>query len=171
MRVPENLKNQSASADFDETVDSSLKISAGLNASVAQGLAGSGGLVYAFARDKKNVYKCELLETLEFEPTKEFVSECILASQRVQSFLENSLVGANRVYMVTGLKIATGFLTSSTKESQLNPKLKVKVDGTALGIPDQAGPELDLTVGEGGWWVTAAPSTRSSSPTGSSASR
>lgn len=147
VNVPENLKNQSASEDFDETVEGNLKASLGINANAAQGLAGSGDLVYAFARDKKNVYHCTLLETIEFEPNPQFVDECILASQRVQSFLENSIVGRKRVYMVTGLKLATGFSQSSTSETQHNPKLKFAVDGTAVGAPGvQAGPDLDLTV-------------------------
>lgn len=107
---------------------------------------GSGDLVYTFARDRKNAYNCELLETAGFAPTPEFVTECIHASQQVQSFLENAFVGRKRVYMVTGLKIATGFSTSSTRETQHNPKLKVGVDATPAGVPVQGGPELDITV-------------------------
>jgi len=144
--VPTNLMNQSASAGFNETVDESLKGSMGLNANVAQGIAGSADLVYAFARGKKNVYCCELLETVEFEPSKEFISDCILASQRVQNFLENSLVGRKRVYMITGLKIATGFSQSASNETKHNPILKVAVNTTAMGVPVETGPELDLAI-------------------------
>ncbi|PVH69883.1 hypothetical protein DL98DRAFT_154421 [Cadophora sp. DSE1049] len=144
--VPSNLINQSANADFNEVVKQKLEAKADLNVNVAQGIAGSADLVYAFAWDKKNVYHCEMLETLEFAPNKEFVSECILASQRVQTFLENSLVGRKRVYMITGLKIASGFTKSSTNEMRHNPKLKVAVNGTAMGFPGEAGPELDMTI-------------------------
>ncbi|KAF8867426.1 hypothetical protein BDZ45DRAFT_667371 [Acephala macrosclerotiorum] len=144
--VPTNLMNQSASADFNETVDKSFKGSTDLNANFAQGIIGSADLVYAFTRDKKNVYHCELLETVEFEPSKEFVSDCILASQRVQNFLENSLVGRKRVYMITGLKIATGFSKSTSKETQHNPKLKIAVNTTTMGVPVEAGPELGLAI-------------------------
>lgn len=144
--VPTNLMNQSASAGFNETVDKSLKGSMGLNANVAQGIAGSADLVYAFARAKKNVYHCELLETVEFEPTEEFVSDCILASQRVQNFLENSLVGRKRVYMITGLKIATGFSMSASNETKHNPILKVAVNMITMGVPAEAGPKLDLAI-------------------------
>lgn len=144
--VPTNLMNRSASADFNETVDKSLKGSMDLNANVAQEIAGSADLVYAFARGEKNVYHCELLETVEFEPTEEFVSDCILASQRVQNFLENSLVGRKRVYMITGLKIATGFSMSASNETKHNPILKVAVNTITMGVPAEAGPELDLAI-------------------------
>lgn len=143
--VPENLKNQSASTDFNETVKQNVEVKAELRANLAQGIAGFADLIYTFGRDKQNIYSCELLETLEFAPTQEFVAECITASQRVQIFLENSIVGRKRVYMITGLKIATGFAKSSTMEAQHNPKLKVKVaDATLAGVLGEAGPELDL---------------------------
>jgi hypothetical protein len=143
--VPENLKNQSACAGFNETVTQNVEVKAELRANLAQGIAGFAGLIYTFTRDKQNIYSCELLETLEFAPTQEFVAECITASQRVQFFLENSIMGRKRVYMVTGLKIATGFAKSSTTEAQHNPKVKVKVaDATLAGVLGEAGPELDL---------------------------
>lgn len=144
--VPQYLMNQSASADFRWTVGQNLKAEVGLNANVDWRIAGSADLVYAFARDRRNVYHCELLETLEFEPNKQFVSECILASQRVQAFLENSFVGRKRVYMITGLKIASGFTNSSTKETQHNPKLKVAANVAAIGGPVEVGPGFDMTV-------------------------
>ena len=48
--------------------------------------------------------------------------------------------------MITGLKIATGFSKSASKETQHNPKLKVAVNATAMGVPVEAGPELDLAI-------------------------
>ncbi|KAH8680262.1 hypothetical protein BGZ61DRAFT_395512 [Ilyonectria robusta] len=144
--IPPNLMNQTSSS-FKETVDKSIGVTAGLNANIVQGLAGSGELVYAFSRNKQDTYQCELLETLEFEPNDQLVTDSILASQRVQNFLQDSLLGLKRVYMITGLKIATGFSRSSSKEIQNGPKLKVGVDATAFGIPVSAGPQLDLTVG------------------------
>ncbi|KAH7397167.1 hypothetical protein BKA66DRAFT_235531 [Pyrenochaeta sp. MPI-SDFR-AT-0127] len=147
--IPTNLTNQSASADFSETVEKGLEGAVGVNANVAQGMAGSADVVYAFARDKKNTYRCELLETVEFEPTKEFIADSITASQRVQNTLDNALPGMKRVYMVTGLKLATGFSTSTSKETQHGPMLKVGVDATAFGIPVEAGPEVELATTDG----------------------
>ncbi|RSL89801.1 hypothetical protein CDV31_015803 [Fusarium ambrosium] len=147
VNVPENLKNTSSNIGFEETVGNNWNVSVGVSAGAAQGLAGTTSLVYAFARDKQNVYSCELLETVSFEPTKEYVAESILASQRVQSFLQNGLFGRKRVYMVTGLKIAEGFSKSSASGKQHGPKLQVGVDATAVGVPVQAGVQLEFSTG------------------------
>ncbi|KAF1941677.1 hypothetical protein EJ02DRAFT_503317 [Clathrospora elynae] len=153
--IPTDLTNQSASTNFSETRAKGFTESVGLNATVAQGIAGTAEVVYAFSRDKKNAYYCELLETLEFEPTREFVKDSIVASQHVQTTLSNALPGRKRVYMITGPKIATGFSTTTTKETQHGPTLKVGVDATAFGVPAEASPEVELgttnarTVSEG----------------------
>ncbi|EHK47246.1 uncharacterized protein TrAtP1_010097 [Trichoderma atroviride] len=132
--IPKNLMNQSVTADFNENDIRGFQTQADLNANGIQGIGfgGSTDLIYAFARDKKNVYHCELLETLEFEPNQDFVTESIRASWRVQSFLENSLVGRKRVYMITGLKIASGF-SKSTNENHHSAKLRVAAKATVLG--------------------------------------
>ncbi|RSL48885.1 hypothetical protein CEP54_012687 [Fusarium duplospermum] len=82
VNVPENLKNMSSNIGFEETVGNNWNVSVGVSAGAAQGLAGTTSLVYAFARDKQNVYSCELLETVSFEPAKEYVTESICASPR-----------------------------------------------------------------------------------------
>ncbi|KAL7893945.1 hypothetical protein HDV63DRAFT_164056 [Trichoderma sp. SZMC 28014] len=132
--VPKHLMNQSVTADFNENNIRGFQTDADINANAVQGIGfgGSADLIYAFARDKKNVYHCELLETFEFEPNQDFVTESIRASWRVQNFLENSLVGRKRVYMITGLKIASGF-SKSTNENNHSAKLRVAAKATVLG--------------------------------------
>ncbi|SPO04607.1 uncharacterized protein DNG_07292 [Cephalotrichum gorgonifer] len=146
VNIPQDLMNHSAVRDFDETVGRSPQVSVGLNTTALQGLAGSADAVYTFARDKSHTYRCELLETVEFAVNKEFVDQSILASFRVQNFLENSLPLRRRVYMITGLKIATGFSMSASKEVLHNPTLKIGVDFTPMGVPVQAGPELGVAL-------------------------
>ncbi|PNP50356.1 hypothetical protein THARTR1_08960 [Trichoderma harzianum] len=125
--------NHNLSTDFHESESQSFTAKANLGSSIIPGIQGPADLVYAFARDNNDIYNCELLETLEFEPNQEFVTECILASQRVQSFLENSLIGRRRVYMITGLKIAFGLTKSSAKGNHHNPKLRVAAEPTTIG--------------------------------------
>lgn len=145
LQIPENLLNNNAVDNFNETRTQNLKADVELNATAGQGVAGSADLVYAFARDKENIFHCETLETVEFEPDKAFVSDSITASQRVQSFMENSLFGRKRVFMITGLKIATGFSMSSSKTGQHSPSLKVALGFGALGLPAEAGPGLGFS--------------------------
>ncbi|KAH7176811.1 hypothetical protein EDB81DRAFT_773612 [Dactylonectria macrodidyma] len=144
--IPKKLMNETSNGDFTATVKKTVGVAASLNANIAQGIGGTGDLVYAFARNTQDVYQCELLETLEFEPTEQLVLDFIHASPRVRNFLENSLLGLKRVYMITGLKVATGFSRSTSKEVQNGPKVNVGVDATAFGIPVEAGPSLDLTI-------------------------
>ncbi|KAL7919841.1 hypothetical protein ACQKWADRAFT_185458 [Trichoderma austrokoningii] len=131
--APKHLLNQSISTDFNEHEIRGFQAHADFNTKNAQ-VAGVGStdLIYSFARDKQNVYRCELLETFEFEPNQDYVAESIRASRRVQSFLENSLVGRKRVYMITGLKIASGF-SKTVNESNHSARLRVATKATALG--------------------------------------
>lgn len=147
LKIPENLLNNNKVDNFNSIKAHNLKADIGVSATAGQGVTGSADLFYAFARDKQNVYHCETLETVEFEPDKAFVSDSITASQRVQTFISNSLFGRKRVYMITGLKIATGFSMSSSKATQHSPSLKVALGFGALGVPAEAGPELGLSVG------------------------
>jgi hypothetical protein len=145
LSIPPHLTNQSTNQNFTETTSKGLSTSIGLNATILRGIAGSTSAIYAFTKDKSSVYACDLLETLEFEPDKQFVTDAITASQSVQSFLENSLPGRKRVYMITGLKIATGFRTSTSSSSQHGPSLSAGVDALALtGVPIEAGPEFEI---------------------------
>ncbi|KAL8390796.1 hypothetical protein RB595_009728 [Gaeumannomyces hyphopodioides] len=144
LSVPTNLVNSSGTVNFQDTAGKSVKGRVGIFTSFVQGLSGNGDLIYAFTSDKYNTYRCEALETLEFEPDEQFVKDSITASLRVQDFLgnSNSFFGGRRVYMITGLKIATGFAMSSTDSAGHGPQLKVAVD-----VPVTGGPELNLTLG------------------------
>lgn len=147
--IPSSLTNESAAPDFKENVDKSFLGSVGANVNLAQGILGSAEAVYAFARDKSNIYHCEDLETTEFEPTQEFINDSITASPRVQSFLDNAMVGRKRVFMITGLKIATAFSASKSKATRHGPTLKVGVDAAAFGVPVPAEvePEVQMEFG------------------------
>src|SRR4051794_2745663 len=81
--VPAYLINRSSISEFSETVKKKFGSSTGINANAAQGTIGTIDLVYAFSRDKNNVYACDLLETEEFEPDEKFVSDCINSSRPV----------------------------------------------------------------------------------------
>lgn len=110
---------------------------------------GSAEIIYGFAQDKKNTYACELLETEEFDPTVEFVTECIASSKNVQEYIQESFVGNKSVYMITGLKIATGFRMASAANTEQGPSLKVGVSAMPFGVPAEAGPKGDVKYGTG----------------------
>ena len=144
--IPPDLRNESAKSDFSDTIGKKIEGHAGVYADSTIGV-GSGDLVYGFAKDKKSVYCCKLLETEEFEPNEDLVAQCINASQRVQNFIAESFLGNKRVYMITGLKIATGFSTMASESSEQSPKLKIGFNAAAFGVPIEGGPQIDLTFG------------------------
>jgi hypothetical protein len=138
------LVNETAQTDFRETTSKGFAGAVGLNANLVQGLAGSADIMYGFSRARKENYQCDTLETIEFEPTKDFIDASIDASPRVQGALRKALPGKKRVFMITGLKIATGLNTSVSTTTQHGPMLQVGFDATALGIPAGVGPEVEL---------------------------
>jgi len=138
-----DLKNESATNKFHDATGRSFTGSAGAYASTV-GCLGDGDMVYEFATDKKKSYRCELLETEEFEPNLDFVAQSIAASQKVQDFIADSFVGNKKVYMITGLKIATGFSWTTSSSNEHGPKLKVGVSASPFGVPVEAGPQIDL---------------------------
>ncbi len=133
--VPTNLVNESGTVDFQDTVGKSVKV--------------SGDLIYTFASDSRDIYRCAALETVEFEPDEQFIKDSMAASPRVQDALQDSVsfFGGTRVYMITGLKIAAGFARSSTRSAEHGPQLIVAVDGTGFGTPVTGGLEINLAFG------------------------
>lgn len=147
--IPTDLTNTTNTPNFQDTVSRNLQGSAGLATSLNPALS-TADLIYTFATSSRDTYRCAALETVEFEPDAQFVCDCITASLRVQDALRDdglwSLRGA-RVYMITGLKIATGFCRSSTSDAEHGPQLRVELDGTGLGVPVTAGPEVEVSFG------------------------
>ncbi|KAH7395121.1 hypothetical protein DE146DRAFT_72878 [Phaeosphaeria sp. MPI-PUGE-AT-0046c] len=142
--ISDNLKNASAHNDYQEHESKGIAASVGLDTSALQGLAGTATAFYTFAKDTEHTYSCEKLETLEFEPDNEYINNAIVASPRVQRFLERAFPGRKRVYMITGLKIATGFRRSSAMETSHGPGLAVGADAVAVGVPVGAGVETGV---------------------------
>jgi hypothetical protein len=142
--IPFDSKNENAIENFTNDIRKGATGQVGVTSNVLQGLMGSLDLIYGFKKDTKLVYHCEILDTQEFEPNKAYVTECIQASQQVQDFINEAFVGGKNVYMITGLKIATGFTIKESTDSQQGPKVKVGVDATAMGSPVGGGVQVDL---------------------------
>ncbi|KAJ5101129.1 hypothetical protein N7456_007181 [Penicillium angulare] len=143
--VPSYLLNRSATPDFNVAASDKVSTSVGLNTTIGQGIAGNIGLIYGFSRDKDKIYHCDLLETEELEADRKFVSDCINSSGPVKQVLEESLPGRRKVYMITGLKIATGFSVSVSKGVQHNPKIETSISAIPFGAPVEGGPGVDLS--------------------------
>ncbi|KAK5054729.1 hypothetical protein LTR84_001621 [Exophiala bonariae] len=146
--IPTHLRNNSTKSDFKDTSSKNIDVGGGVYADIASGV-GSAEAIYGFAQDRKHTYACEVLETEEFDPTAEFVQECVFSSKSVQDFIAESFVGNKSVYMITGLKIATGLRMADATSTTQGPSLKVGVSALPFGVPAEAGPKADLKVGTG----------------------
>lgn len=129
---------------FHDDSQRSTAGSIGLGATTIQGI-GSLGLIFGFKRAHNYSYSCSTLQTTEFEPSRDFVIRCIRASQDVQDFVEQSPFGSKKVYMITGLKIASGFRRTEGKSSENKPQVTLGADASLLGIPAGGEVETDLT--------------------------
>lgn len=145
--VPESLLNRSNILDFSETKERTRGVDVDFNISYMQSLVGSADVMYGRTCESNKAYLCEELETLEFTPSQEYVNDSILASQIVQTFLEQRMFRRKYVYMITGLKVATGFAMSSKHETSHNPSLKMSANAALAGVPVEGGPGLSMTVG------------------------
>ncbi|KAJ6031361.1 hypothetical protein N7540_002093 [Penicillium herquei] len=149
VEIPTNLQNRSSTTIFSDEVYAKYRGSPGLNLNAIQGILASANILYGFTRKTSHVYRCERLDTIEFEHTDEYISQAMRQSQRTWDFIERRFVGKKKVYMITGLKIATGLDSSTSKEIQHNPQLDFQVDGTTMAAPVGGGPTLDFEIATG----------------------
>ncbi|KAJ0313282.1 hypothetical protein COL516b_000214 [Colletotrichum fioriniae] len=144
--IPESSQNMSACHNFTDTDNRATEAGVGLSATAAEGLLGAADVIYSFLSNKKVVYECETLTTTEFSPDTDFIHDSIMASLNVQEFIDSSVFGNKKVYMVTGLKIATGFSSSTKTGTQHRPCLKISGSGAALGVPVEGGPSINFAI-------------------------
>ena len=145
--IPADFLNSSSAENFQDSVTRNVKASIGVHAELAQGLPLKSDIIFNSSKDKNHIYKCSRLETTEFDPTHEYILQCIHASTRVQNYIQDCFVGRKKVYMVTGLKIAEDFSLTISQGTEWGPSLDVTADGIVHGVPASAGPQLDLSVG------------------------
>ncbi|KAF1345550.1 hypothetical protein BDV97DRAFT_372740 [Delphinella strobiligena] len=86
----------------------------------------------------EEVYSCEALETVEFEPGAEYLARC-MALRTVGAFVKRSRVRGRSVYMVTGVKIA-----KSSRGRRTGGGFKVGVDGSGVGVPVGGGVGVEV---------------------------
>ncbi|EFY97699.1 hypothetical protein X797_002899 [Metarhizium robertsii] len=141
--IPRSSINASRVPNFKEVVKKGISGSAGIVGTLSHTLVPSE-VLYTFAKDKTTTYTCAAMETYEFEASEQYVTDSITASLRVQDFISACFIGNNKVYMITGLKIAEGFSMSTTDAGSHGPACKVGLDALAMGAPSLIGPRLML---------------------------
>jgi len=108
-----------------------LKLILGIGAEI--GLSGNN--------ENKSSWTCKELHTYWFIPTQEYVEQSVKDPKAREFFIENNF--SERLYMVTGLKIARGASSTSSFMRKRGFNAHVELDGTNWGIPGSIGPGIE----------------------------
>jgi len=130
------------------------EVKLGLWASFLQFILGIGGDVGGGQKtDSSQTLRCEKVTTREFNPSRAFVQDCIQDTGVKEYLVENQhqyVFGGHsskKIYMVTGVKIASGASLVAEAARQRNIHLHLGVDGTSAGVPASGDPEVQVTSG------------------------
>jgi hypothetical protein len=85
-----------------------------------------------FRRDDLDIFKIETVKTTIFMPTNQYLAESIAAGPQVQSALNRTVFRAS-LYIVTGVKIATGAKFSQSTSTDKSGQLEATAD-TGQGV-------------------------------------
>jgi hypothetical protein len=103
--------------------------------------------------DSSQILRCEKVTTREFNPSRAFVQDCIQDTGVKEYLVENKYQyvfgghSSKKLYMATGVKIASGASLVAEAARQRNIHLHLGVDGTPAGVPESGGLEVKVTSG------------------------
>ncbi|SCO50254.1 uncharacterized protein FFMR_10209 [Fusarium fujikuroi] len=115
----------------------------GVWASFLQTLGIGGDAIVDWSKEHTEQWACENLKTLSFNPTISYVSQC-LKDEGVQKFMRANRpwFATNKLYMITGIKIAYGAASTIEHAKQRGLNLKFGTDFTSQGVPISLGPQI-----------------------------
>ncbi|KAH7480522.1 hypothetical protein FOMA001_g8918 [Fusarium oxysporum f. sp. matthiolae] len=127
------------------TFDMSVKNdrSFGIWASFLQTLGIGVDATVDWSREHSEQWTCDNLKTVFFSPKISYVSQC-LKDEGVQSFMRvnKPWFGINKLYMITGIKVAYGAATTIEHANQTGLNLKFGTDFSSQGVPISLGPQI-----------------------------
>ncbi|GAB7350552.1 hypothetical protein MBLNU459_g1133t1 [Dothideomycetes sp. NU459] len=115
--------------------------SGGIWAKFLQFLGAGGNGSLSIKSSKCDVYEFDKLTTTYFVPSTRYVTRS-LEDPEVQDYMHYNPSG--RLYMITGIKVASGATVALEKAREWGLSLQVGVDMTILGVPITAGPEVRI---------------------------
>ncbi|KAF5657242.1 hypothetical protein FCIRC_13335 [Fusarium circinatum] len=115
----------------------------GIWATFLQTLGIGGDVIADWSEEHNEQWTCENLKTVSFSPTISYVSQC-LNDEGVQSFMRvnKPWFTTNKLYMVTGIKVAYGATSTIEHAKQRGLNLKFGTDFSSQGVPISLGPQI-----------------------------
>ncbi|RKL08219.1 hypothetical protein BFJ68_g9566 [Fusarium oxysporum] len=127
------------------TFDMSVKNdrSCGIWASFLQTLGIGGDATVDWSKEHSEQWACENLKTVSFSPKISYVLQC-LKDEGVQTFMRinKPWFGINKLYMITGVKVAYGAASTIEHANQRGFNLKFATDFSSQGVPISLGPQI-----------------------------
>lgn len=146
--VPDGVRQLNES-DWELTVGKDKGVYAGIWLSFLKDLIGAGGeAAIEWSKTWKDEWKCEKMRTLEFTASDELLQEAI-SDRKVQEYLKkkNFHLTNTKIYMIVGVKIATGASLVSTFADKWRIGVHIAVDATPLGVPISGEPKVEFRSG------------------------
>jgi hypothetical protein len=118
----------------------------GIWASFLMQVLGIGGDIGVNASNGRNdEWACTTLKTCWFTPTTDYIKKSIQDPGVEEFLVENKVyLGRQKVYMITGLKVAYGASATVKLAKERGVNLHLGVDGTNSGVPISAGPDIGV---------------------------
>ncbi|KAM5347453.1 hypothetical protein ACJ41O_010458 [Fusarium nematophilum] len=135
--IPPPKVYEGEKTDWQTTLERARSGTIGIWAKCLQFLGGQ--LSFSQLKSAMEDHKFANLETKYFVPNDEYL-ELALQDAGVQAYFQvhNS---RKPVYLITGIKTAKGASISTETSTERSVEAQLKVDGSALGAPVEAGPE------------------------------
>ncbi|KAF4989033.1 hypothetical protein FGRMN_9405 [Fusarium graminum] len=114
----------------------------GIWASFLQMLGVGGDLTFEWSRETSEKWACENLKTLSFTPKLSYITQS-LRDEGVQHYMRvnKPWLGASKLYMVTGIKIAYGATSTVAYARKNGLNLRFGTDFSSQGVPLSVGPK------------------------------
>lgn len=114
------------------TVKFSTEQSVGLFSNFLQAVTVGGEVSYASKQTKQLEYSCDKMETRKFVPSTEYINS-VVQDATISTYLKSGGL-SSKVFVITGLKIASEITITTTLEDGYEAKAQVGIDLLAGGL-------------------------------------
>ncbi|WZH47036.1 hypothetical protein QYS62_008174 [Fusarium acuminatum] len=115
----------------------------GVWASFLQVLGIGGDVTFEWSREHSEKWACDNLKTVSCSPKLSYITQC-LNDEGVKHYMrvKKPWLGASKLYMVTGIKVAYGAASTVAYARKSGLNLRFGTDFSSQGVPLSLGPKM-----------------------------